>query len=180
MQPRSNGTKWSAPHPAIGAACMALVSAPLSRRAMAMTSWPAARSVVAIPSPSPRLPPVTMTLGIATPEFAGRRDLECVDDADRRRNLERGQRAPTRGEDLGLGALDRRTVERPLSIQCENDVGGDNRAGDRVLARRNQRHADTWMPIDHGFDLFRMNLQATDIDDAAPPAHEIPAATALL
>ena len=46
-------------------------------------------------------------------------------------------------------------------------------AGDRVLSAFDARHVNGRVPVEHRLDLFRMDLQAADIDDAAPPPHEI-------
>ena len=44
--------------------------------------------------------------------------------------------------------------------------------------RPDQRHLNLRMTIDHRFDFLRMDLQASDIDDAIPPADEIIAVAA--
>src|SRR3954447_3390510 len=91
----------------------------LGRRATAMTAWPASHSALAMPSPSPRLPPVTMTfvtLGITTSELARGRHRHRGDYADRRGYLVRRQRAATDLKDFGFGALEAFRVERVLVV----------------------------------------------------------------
>jgi hypothetical protein len=59
-------------------------------------------------------------------------------------------------------------------------LGYDNGTGDGVLSPAHQRHANLGMPVDDGFDLLGVDLQASDIDDAATPADERPAGSAPL
>src|SRR5438105_1677490 len=179
MQPRSNGTKRMEPPALDAGACIASVSDSLSRRATAMTSWPAAHSVFAIPSPSPRLPPVTMTLGIAASELARGSDVQRPDDAYRRRDLVRRERAAASREDLGLRVLDAYGVESLLIIR-EHHLGGNDGPGDRILPRRHERHAHAGVAIDHRLDFFGMDLEAADIDNPATSAGEVIAVTATL
>jgi hypothetical protein len=55
----------------------------------------------------------------------------------------------------------------------ENHVR-DNQGPDyRVASGLNQRHLHVRMTIDHRFDFFRVNLEATDIDRSIPPPDEI-------
>src|SRR5215469_6313289 len=83
---RSKGTNRSDPAFLASASFMAAVKALFSRRATTIARYPAQVSRCAIPSPSPRLPPVTMTLRIAAHQLASvgdgqrRNDVNCYRD----------------------------------------------------------------------------------------------------
>src|SRR2546422_8406366 len=84
---RSNGTKWSDPGLSRSASSIADASWLVSFRATAMARYPTPVSLRAMAMPSPRLPPVTITLRIATHHFACRSDGQGRNEGDRRRNL---------------------------------------------------------------------------------------------
>src|ERR1700719_4454474 len=126
-----------------------------------------------MPSPSPRLAPVTKTvraaLAIAPRQFAGRADVERRHDRDGRRNLVARQSFAAERQYVVLDLL---LSARARAIGFEHDVGNHDRAGDRALFRPHQRHSYLWMPVDDRFDLLGMDLQSADIDDAAAAAGE--------
>ena len=55
---------------------------------------------------------------------------------------------------------------------AHHHFGGDERAGDRVLAREDAARADRRVGVERRLDLFGMNLGAADVDDPAAPADE--------
>src|SRR3954463_326431 len=123
---------------------------------MAMTSWPASESVLAMPSPSPRLPPVTMTLPIVPSKLTGWGYSQGGNEANRCRNLVSVQGASTGLENFRLGILSYRSIESFLGITGENNVGGDHGSRDWISARFDERHPYLWMSIDHCLDFLRM------------------------
>src|SRR5580704_13355492 len=126
-----------------------------------------------MPSPSPRLAPVTKTvraaLAIAPRQFAGRTDVERRHDRDGRRNLVARQGFAAERQYFVLDLL---LAASARAIGFQHDVGNHDRAGDRALLRPHQRHSHLWMPVDDRFDLLGMYLQSADIDDAAAAAGE--------
>src|SRR5580704_6723663 len=124
-----------------------------------------------MPSPSPRLAPVTSTvraaLAIAPRQFAGRTDVERRHDRDGRGNLVARQR---RAAELQYVVLDLLLAARVSAFGFKHNVGNHDRAGDGISLRPHQRHSHLWMPVDDRLDLLGMNLQPTDIDDAAAAA----------
>src|SRR3984893_10046028 len=130
-----------------------------------------------MPSPRPRLAPVTRTvradaagLDMAARQFAGCRDVEGRHDADRRRNLVDRQRVAAELQDIALDGAE--LIVRALASRFQDDIGDHDRAGGRTFLWPHQRHADLRVPVDHRLDLFGMNLEAADIDDAATAAGE--------
>src|ERR1700730_7953881 len=126
-----------------------------------------------MPSPSPRLAPVTRTvrsaLAIAPRQFAGRTDVERRHDRDGRGDFVARQRVAAK---LQYVILDLLLAGRARAFGFAHDIANHDRAGDRALLRAHQRHSHLWMPIDDRFYLLRMNLQSADIDDAAAAAGE--------
>lgn len=86
------------------------------------------------------------------------------------------QRSTAEFKDL---MLDRAGRQVPV-VHVQNHVGYHQRTRDRALSGSHQRHPDLWMSINHGFYFLRMDLQASDVDDAVPPAHEVIAIPAQL
>src|SRR5437867_565565 len=170
MHPRSKGPNSLEPPVSDAGSFIALANASLCRRATAITRCPVAHSVLAIPSPRPRLPPVTMTLGIASPELAGCRDRQRRREANRGGDFVGGERPAAGREDLRTRALDRRGVGHVAAGQ--NNLGRHDRPGNRILARFDERHPHAGMPIDDGFDFLRMDLQTTDVDDPTASSDE--------
>src|SRR5215469_5359807 len=126
-----------------------------------------------MPSPRPRLAPVISTvrargLPITPGQFAGRRNVERRHDADRRWHLVQRQHVAAKLQNVGFD----RAGFNAGTFALEHDVGGHDRAGDRAALRPHQRHADLRMTVDHRFDLFGVNLEAADVDDAAAAAGE--------
>src|ERR1700724_4072917 len=120
-----------------------------------------------MPSPRPRLPPVTMTLrsvsGMAH-ELAAGADREHRHEADRGRDLVLAEIVAAEPQDLALECLAAGVLAGTRVAQ--HDVGNDQRAGDRALAPAHERHAHLRMAVDHRFDLLGRDLEAADIDDA--------------
>src|SRR2546425_11085092 len=87
MSPRSKGMKWSDPGRDCSTCSIVAASWSLILRATATARYPSAVSLRTIPRPSPRLPPVTMTLCMMASEFPCRGNLERGDEAERRRHL---------------------------------------------------------------------------------------------
>ena len=71
------------------------------------------------------------------------------------------------GEDFALQSRMRH------ALVAQHHVGEDERARDRILAREHAARADRLMRVERRLDLFRVNLGAADIDDAAAPADKI-------
>src|SRR6266513_3056062 len=103
-----------------------------------------------------------------TRQLAGGGDLERRDEADRCRNFVRSQLIVTDLQDLALEVAD---VGAGLCLQ--DDIRGDERPGHGAFPGSYPRHADRWMPVDRRFDFLRIDLQATDVDEAAAPAEEV-------
>src|SRR5262245_27022728 len=126
-----------------------------------------------MPSPKPRLPPVTTTLCIVPDQLARMGDFEIGHEAYHGQYLVFRQSAPTELENLPLhifAALAR------LRLVVQEHIGDDDRSGEWVLPRSNQRHAHFRVPIDDPLDLLGMHLEPTDIHDAALASQEMIAA----
>ena len=63
--------------------------------------------------------------------------------------------------------------ERLDDALVEDDIGGDQRAGDRVPARLDEAGVHAGMHVDHRLDFLGIDLGAADIDDAAAAADKI-------
>src|SRR5690242_18321788 len=113
-----------------------------------------------------------MMLRTGSHQFSGTTDFERVDEADRRRYLMRRQIAPARGEDITLQSGGGRLA---AATRPYHDLGDDDRAGERALARLDLRHLHRRVPVNHRLDLFRVHLESTDIDNTAAPAHKMAA-----
>src|SRR5579862_7711593 len=126
-----------------------------------------------MPRPSPRLAPVTRTvraaLAIAPRQFAGGRDIERRHDRDGSGNLVKRQSFAAKRQYV---VLDLQLAARARAIGFQHDVGNHDRAGDGIFLWPHQRHSYLWVPVDDRLDLLGVNLQASDIDDAAAPAGE--------
>ena len=80
----------------------------------------------------------------------------------------RGQARAARSEDFALPfGIMRQT------LVSQQDIGEDERAHNRILARESSARADCLMGVERRLDLFWVNLGAADIDDAASPADKI-------
>src|SRR6058998_634953 len=125
-----------------------------------------------MPRPRPRLPPVTTTLRMLANHLAGRADVERRHEANRRGHLVRGEPLVAEAKNVGL------VVRRRLAV--DDDVGDDERSGDRAAPRPDAGHADGRVTGDHRLDLLGVHLLAADVDDAAPTTEEVVALTASL
>src|ERR1700722_14469586 len=114
----------------------------------------------------PRLAPVTTTLSIAR-QLSARIDGERGNEADERRHLIGRELPGAGGDDLVL------QTRRFDDAFVENDIGRDQRAGDRIPARLDETGVHAGVPVDHRLDFFRVHLGAADIDDAAAASDEI-------
>ena len=93
-------------------------------------------------------------------------DRQFRNDAQERGRFVRRQRGAAGGEDLGL---------QPFASDnafAQDDLGGDQRSGDRILAREDAACAHGVVSVERRFDLFGMHLRAADVDDAAAPSGE--------
>src|SRR5437016_2734471 len=137
-----------------------------------MAQYPESARHRTMPSPNPRLPPVTRTLRMRARELTALRNRKARHERDRNRNLPFRQALAAKLDDL---ALDCRfaSVRTACVERVENHVGDHNRSHDRVLLRMHQGHAHVRMTIDHPFDFFGMNLHSADVDDPAGPAGEV-------
>src|SRR5271155_5349211 len=127
-----------------------------------------------MPRPNPRLPPVTMTLAIATSQFAGSGDVERRYDPNRHRNLVRGQTTPAEAEYSGFERRGFFDHVSGIAFEARGyDIGNDDRPSDRIFPRFDDRHLHARMAVDYGFDLLGMDLATADIDDSAFSADEI-------
>src|SRR6266851_3564082 len=130
--------------------------------------------------PKPRLPPVTMTLRMRTRQFASLADRQGRYEADHHRNLVLGQGGATAFEDFPPQRSDLSAGAAGLRLFLQDNLGHDDRAREGILSRAHERHPHVRMPIDDRLDLFGMDLQAADIDDAAFSADEMVAIAAQL
>src|SRR2546426_1840525 len=135
-----------------------------------MAQYPSQISRRTIPRPRPRLPPVTMTLRMAG-QLAGGGDLEGTNKTDRRRNLVGGQRVVADLKDLALDV-------RAAGLCVQDDVGGDERTGDRTFSRLHPRHSYRRVSVDRRLDFLRVDFQSSDVDDAVPSTEEVVAVAA--
>src|SRR5581483_4291295 len=62
----------------------------------------------------------------------------------------------------------------------EKHVGYDERAGNRVLLRLDERQPHPRMAVEHGFDFLRMYFEPANVNHAVAPAPEVIAAVAQL
>src|SRR5215831_4990050 len=132
---RSKGRKWMAPVDAALRSAMAQASASLSRRAMAMTRSPAEANLRKVASPSPRLPPVTMTLRMTARQFAGVGDMQGCNETHERRDLVAGQMLLAELANLTFGLRNRGRI-RACGGSVQHHLGHHDGAGERALLRR--------------------------------------------
>src|SRR5437867_3126274 len=129
-----------------------------------------------IPSPRPRLPPVTITLRM-TIQLAGCGNRERGHEPNRGRNLVRGQALVTDLQDL---ALEVRSPAARAGLSVQDDVRGDERAGNGTSPGTHHRHPYRRVPVDRRLDFLGVDLQSSHVDEAVPPAEEVvPIAAAL-
>src|SRR5271166_3556861 len=103
---KSSDRNSIAPMPAAAAFSPAAVSSSVSLREMATTRYPAPASWVAIASPRPRLPPVTMMLRTRAHQLSGRGQLERGYEAQQAWNLVRRECAPAGVQKLVLDLIE--------------------------------------------------------------------------
>src|ERR1700746_1496893 len=132
-----------------------------------------------MPSPSPRLAPVTRTLRIRAYQLSGGPQLEPRHDTDGRRYLVWRERPAAALQQLVRELLRRRA--RPPGIAVgEHDVRDHHRPRDRTASRAHQGHAPPRVGVDDRLDLLRIHLESADVDHAAPAAKKIAAPVTLL
>src|SRR5580704_16226544 len=124
-----------------------------------------------IPRPRPRLPPVTITLRMAS-HLAGGGNLERGNEPDRRRDLVRGQGVVTELKDLAL-EVDNLAASGGIGLAFQDDVGGDQRSDDGTPGGPHHRHSYRRVAVDRRFDFLRVDLQHSNVDDAAPSTQEV-------
>src|ERR1700757_5350569 len=132
-----------------------------------------------MPSPSPRLAPVTTTLRIRAYQLSGGRHLQPRHDTDGRRSLVCGERLAAALQQLVRELLWRRARPPGLAVG-EHDVRDHHRPRDRTASRAHQGHAHPGVSVDDRLDLLRIHLESADVDYAAPAAKKIAAPAALL
>src|ERR1043166_8543324 len=125
-----------------------------------------------MPRPSPRLPPVTMTLRIVPRQLAAGRERQRRDEADGGghfvpRELPDAQFDDFPPQALGVGSV------VAVEMLAQYHVGNHDRPGDRVAARVHQRKPYRRMAVDHRLYFLRMDLETAYVDDAPAPADEI-------
>src|SRR6476660_3238513 len=142
---RSKGRKWMAPFDAALLSSIAQASASVSRRAMAMTRSPAEANLREVHRPSPRLPPVTMTLRMTARQLAGVRDMQGWHETHERGDLVAGQMLLAQLANLLFG-LRGRLLACGGSVQYH--LGHDDGAGERALLCGDERHSHLGVTID--------------------------------
>src|SRR5207247_10083877 len=65
-------------------------------------------------------------------------------------------------------------------LALQDDIGDDQRTGDRASPRPNDRHSHGRVAVDDGLNFLGVDLQPTDIDDSAPSTKEVITVTAPL
>ena len=121
---------------------------------------------MAIANPMPRLAPVTKTLSMPR-QLSASRHRQRGNKPHERGNLVRRQPLAACLDDSGAHII------AGADALFENDIRGNERASDRVLARFHQRCAHASLHIDDGLDLFGMDLGAADVDDPVSAPDEI-------
>jgi len=107
--------------------------------------------------------------------FSRRSNRKGGNNVYRCRNLMPRKQVSTKLQDLMLKVVV--LLDRCVRIPLDNYVGHDQRTGDEVLSGPDERHPNLRVPIDHRFDLLRMNLEAPNVDGPIPPPGEIVAVT---
>src|SRR5271166_677397 len=127
-----------------------------------------------MPSPIPRLPPVTTMLRMLARmmprRFSGGREIERRNEAYRRRHLVLRKAVATDLEDFVLELAG--SIAELIGLPSEDHVGDDDGAGDGIFSSAHERHADIGMAVDDRLDLLGMHLKSPDVDDPAPPSDE--------
>src|SRR5579872_2073710 len=122
-----------------------------------------------MPSPRPRVPPVTSTLRMGTRQLARRVYGERCHLSQRGWNLVGWQRAPALFQDFRPDG-----VKAAFRTGCtKNDVRDDDGAGYGTATSPDAGHPHRGVLVDDGFDFFRMDLLAADIDDALAAPDEV-------
>src|SRR5262245_59526294 len=171
---RSKGRKWMAPLHAALLSAIAQASASVSRRAMTMTRSPAEANLREVHRPSPRLPPVTMTLRMTARQFAGVGDIQAWHETHERWNLMAGQMLLAELANLLFGPRNRRRVLASRG-SVQDHLSHDDGTRERALLRKDQCHSHLGMSVDHRLDFLRVHLGPAHVDDAAAAAAEIAA-----
>src|SRR5437879_5931645 len=97
-----------------------------------MTRYPSHVSLREMPRPSPRLPPVTMTLRMAACHLAGCRKDQRADKVDRRRDLVPSKHLTAKLHDLALDLA--RGPARQIRFCFQDYVGDDDPTRNGVLS----------------------------------------------
>src|ERR1700733_6642903 len=158
---------------------MASVTCLVFCRANAITLKPEAASLRAMPSPRPRLAPVTRTVRaaalamaafiMAARQFSGRSDIERWNERNSSWHFVARQGRTAVRQNVGVD-LCFRAGSHAFALQYH--IGDHDRAGHGILPRAHQRHPHLRMAIDDGLDFLGVNFLAADIDDAAFAAGE--------
>ena len=119
-----------------------------------------------------------MTLRTGAHQLAGRRDFQRGDDAYHSRHLVSGKAATAGLDDFScqLGPL--RALTPSVRLIRQHHFRGDHGASDWITARLHERHPYLRNGIDDSLNLFRMNFQTADIDDATGTPHKMVTALA--
>src|SRR3984957_8173295 len=153
IKERSKGTNSRAPSTA---SFFAVAKASVGLRAIAIARKPVSANRWTMPRPSPRLPPVTMTLRMGADQLSRFCHREVRHKIDRGWNLVLCQFAAAKLKDLALQhghvAIGR------LWRRLQHHIRHHQSADDRVLLHAHQRDADFGVAIDDRFNLFRMHL----------------------
>src|SRR2546427_9939528 len=106
-------------------------------------------------------------------QLAGGGDLERRNETDRRRNLVGWQAVVADLEDLALDVPNPAACAARIGLSFQNDVCGDERTGNGTSRGPHHRHPYGRMPVDRRLDFLRVDLQPSDVDDAAASAEEV-------
>ena len=174
---RSQARNSIAPRPSCGAWRAAAVELRAHLAGDGDDAIAGGRERAAIASPSPRLPPVTMTLRTGAHQLAG------GGSAPARARSAAGP-APCGRPGVRRHALSRSLLmlvglaaSAPRSRRPSSTTSATTRAPVmRIAPRLDQRHAHARIGVEHRLDFLRVDLQSPDVDDAALAAAKIVAA----
>src|ERR1700722_20276170 len=107
-----------------------------------------------------------------TGKLAGGGDVERRHETDRRRNFVRGEAVVADFKDLPPDVPQLAVFANGPGRSLQDHVSGDERTGHRTLLGPHHRHAYRRMPVDGRVDFLRIDLQAADVDHAAPWTEE--------
>src|SRR5580765_4840283 len=108
-----------------------------------------------------------------TGHLAGGGHLERGYETDGRGNLVGEEAVVANLKDLALEVHDLVACATPIGLFLQDDICDDERTGNGTSRRPHHRHADRRMAIDRRLDFFRVDLQASDVDDAVSSAEEV-------